>query len=117
MTEFIELNAEIERLRGVLCAECLEEALAEVGRWRDLNVLQAKVIVQAEETLVGLQKELKQLRTMASTTLVACAQCGKGWPPRYLVAGLCKECAERILGEIGDMGENDFYLPGTIVGT
>ena len=29
------------------------------------------------------------------TTLVACAECGREWPSRYLVAGMCGECATK----------------------
>jgi len=40
-----------------------EDAEAEVERWRNLNMLQAKVIVQAEEAFVALYAEIKQLRS------------------------------------------------------
>ena len=33
------------------------------------------------------------------TTLVACSKCGRGWPPRYMVAGMCRDCAEKELKE------------------
>ena len=29
------------------------------------------------------------------TTLVACPECGREWPARYLVAGMCGECATK----------------------
>jgi len=32
------------------------------------------------------------------TTLVACSQCGRDWPPQHLVAGLCEDCAARWIG-------------------
>ena len=40
-----------------------EDSEAEIERWRNLNMLQAKVIVQAEEAFVALYAEIKQLRS------------------------------------------------------
>ena len=30
-------------------------------------------------------------------TLIACSKCGRGWPPKYMVLGLCRDCAEKEL--------------------
>ncbi len=44
-----------------------------------------------------LLAEVERLRAEATTTLVGCACCERGVPPRYAVLGMCPTCAAEEL--------------------
>jgi len=39
------------------------------------------------------------------TTLIGCSKCGGGWPPKYMVLGLCRDCAKKELLHLRDYME------------
>ena len=55
---------------------------------------------RAHQELAEAKAEVERLRAELTTTLVGCARCGQGVPPRYTVAGLCSTCAGDELADL-----------------
>jgi len=101
-----DLERERDMLRGLLTDEQQKVAYPGPEEWIKENeegvarMDWQRACQQVSDILAGRTKqrdearaELRKLRAASITTLVKCAKCENGVRPRYLIHGLCDECA------------------------
>lgn len=77
---------------------------------RDPNLPLARWL-QAVEECQRAHRDMDALRARLEreTTLVACAECGRGVRPAYAVAGMCGECATAEIEALRSRRKIDYY--------